>query len=154
MAVPRGTRFEVEHDQVFAEGAAIVGPVSADMEYVSNEDKARGKQPKQRIDEQTGLLQWKVTVSDPSADKDREKSISLTMLSRVQPVPPETAIAGFDFRPVHFEGLTIEPRVMGEKFKYLGWVFRATGMRAPTGAAKSYSKPLPAAPSVTDKSAA
>ena len=49
MAVPRGTRFEVEHDQVFAEGAAIVGPVGADMEYVSNEDKARGKQPKQRM---------------------------------------------------------------------------------------------------------
>jgi hypothetical protein len=116
MAVPRGTRFEVEHDQVFAEGAAIVGPVSADMEYISNEDKARGKQPKQRIDEQSGLLQWKVTVSDPSAEKDREKSISLTMLARVQPVPPETAIAGFDFRPVYFEGLTIEPRVMGEKF--------------------------------------
>jgi hypothetical protein len=102
MAIPRGTRFEVEHDQVFAEGAAIVGPVSADMEYVSNEDKARGKQPKQRIDEQSGLLQWKVTVSDPSAEKDREKSISLTMLARVQPVPPETAIAGFDFRPVYF----------------------------------------------------
>lgn len=154
MAVQRGTRFEVEHDQVFAEGAAIVGPVSADMEYVSNEDKARGKQPKQRLDEQSGLLQWKVTVSDPSAEKDREKSISLTMLSRVQPVPPETAIAGFDFRPVHFEGLTIEPRVMGEKFKYLGWVFRATGMRAPNGAAaKGYSKPPPA-PSVADKSAA
>jgi hypothetical protein len=153
MAVPRGTRFEVEHDQVFAEGAAIVGPVSADMEYVSNEDKARGKQPKQRVDEQSGLLQWKVTVSDPSADKDREKSISLTMLARVQPVPPETAIAGFDFRPVHFEGLTIEPRVMGEKFKYLGWVFRATGMRAPNRAAKSYSKPPPA-PSVAEKSAA
>ena len=153
MAVPRGTRFEVEHDQVFAEGAAIVGPVSADMEYVSNEDKARGKQPKQRIDEQSGLLQWKVTVSDPSAEKDREKSISLTMLARVQPVPPETAIAGFDFRPVYFEGLTIEPRVMGEKFKYLGWVFRATGMRAPNGATKGHGKPLPAPP-VADKSAA
>lgn len=61
MAVPRGTRFEVEHDQVFPEGAAIVGPVSADMEYVSNEDKARGRHPKERIDEHTGLLQWKVT---------------------------------------------------------------------------------------------
>ena len=150
MAVPRGTRFEVEHDQVFAEGAAIVGPVSADMEYVSNEDKARGKQPKQRIDEQSGLLQWKVTVSDPSAEKDREKSISLTMLARVQPVPPETAIAGFDFRPVYFEGLTIEPRVMGEKFKYLGWVYRATGMRAPNTTANPHGKPSSAA----DKSAA
>jgi len=153
MAVARGTRFEIEHDQVFPEGVAVVGPVSADMEYVSNEDKARGKQPKQRIDETTGLPQWKVTVSDPSADKDRDKSINMTMLGKVQPVPPETAIAGFDFRPVYFEGLTIEPRVMGEKFKYLGWVFRAMGMRAPNGAAKGHSKPpvsLPAA----DKSAA
>ena len=75
------------------------------------------------------------------------------MLARVQPEPPETAIAGFDFRPVYFEGLTIEPRVMGEKFKYLGWVFRATGMRSPNGSAKGYSKPLPAHP-VADKSAA
>ena len=44
----------------------------------------------------------------------------MTILAKVQPVQPETAIAGFDFRPVYFEGLTIEPRVMGEKFKYLG----------------------------------
>jgi hypothetical protein len=153
MAVPRGTRFEVEHDQVFPEGAAIVGPVSADMEYISTEDRARGKQPKQRIDEITGLLQWKVTVSDPSADKDRDKSISMIMLARVQPVPPETAIAGFDFRPVHFEGLTIEPRVMGEKFKYLGWVFRAIGMRAPHETGKGHSKSSPT-PSAADKSAA
>ena len=57
------------------------------MEYVSNEDRARGKQPKQRIDEATGLLQWKVTVSDPSADKDRDKSISVIMLDKGQPVP-------------------------------------------------------------------
>jgi hypothetical protein len=53
MAVPRGTRFEVERDQVFPEGVAVVGPVSADMAYVSHEDRARGKQPKQRIDEAT-----------------------------------------------------------------------------------------------------
>ena len=45
MAVPRGTRFEVEHDQVFPERVAVVGPVSADMEYISNEDRARGSSP-------------------------------------------------------------------------------------------------------------
>lgn len=78
MAVPRGTRFEVEHDHVFPE---------------------------------------KVTVSDPSVDKDRDKSIIVIMLGTVQPVPPETAIGG------------------------LGWVFRATGMRAPSGAVKGHSKP-------------
>ena len=154
MAVPRGTRFAVEHDQVFPEGAAVVGPVSADMEYVSNEDKARGKQPKQRMDEATGLLQWKVTVSDPSAEKDRDKSVTVTLLSKVQPVPPETAIAGFDFRPVYFEGLSVEPRVMGEKFKYQGWVFRATGMRNPSATAKPQSKPSATPSAAADKSAA
>lgn len=153
MAVPRGTRFTVEHDQVFPEGAAVVGSVSPDMEYVSNEDRARGKQPKQRMDEATGLAQWKVTVSDPSAEKDRDKSITVTMLAKVQPVPPETAIAGFDFRPVYFEGLSVEPRVMGEKFKYQGWVFRATGMRSPNAQPKPQSKPS-VAPPAADKSAA
>jgi hypothetical protein len=56
MAVPRGTRFEVEHDQVFVDGAAVVGPVSADLEYVSNEDRARGKQPKRGLMATVGEL--------------------------------------------------------------------------------------------------
>lgn len=137
MAVQRGTRFEIEHDAVFPEGAAIVGPVTPDMEYVSNEDKARGKQPKQKIDEQSGLLQWKVTVTDPSAEKDRDKSVTVTLLDKVQPVPPPAAMQGFDFRPVVFDGLTVEPRVMGEKFKYQGWAMRATGMREPKAAGGS-----------------
>lgn len=136
MAVPRGIRFEVEHDTVFPHGAAVVGPVTPDMEYVSMEDKARGKQPQQRKDEATGLPQWKVTVTDPSADKDRDKSVTVVVLDRVQPVPPPAAVSGFDLRPVYFEGLMVEPRVMGEKFKYQGWVLRATGMRAPTGVTK------------------
>ncbi|MBP2474046.1 hypothetical protein JOF53_002918 [Crossiella equi] len=139
MAVPRGLRFGVEHEAVFPDGAAVVGPVAPDMEYVSNEDKARGRQAKQRIDEATGLPMWKVTVSDPSAEKERDRSVTVTLLDKVQPVPPPVAVAGFDFRPVVFEGLTIEARVMGDKFKYQGWVFRAAGMRAPgvAGGAKS-----------------
>lgn len=141
MAVQRGMRFEIEHDAVFPEGAAIVGPVTPDMEYVSNEDKARGKQPKQKIDEQTGLPQWKVTVTDPSAEKDRDKSVTVTLLDRVQPVPPPAVMQGFDFRPVFFEGLTVEPRVMGEKFKYQGWALRATAMREPKGATTNRTAP-------------
>ena len=134
MAVPWGVRFEMAHDAVFPQGAAIVGQVVPDMEYLSSEDKARGRQPKQKIDDVTGLPQWKVTVSDPSAEKDRDKSVAVTLLGKVQPVPPPAAVAGLDLRPVVFEGLTGEPRVMGERFKYLGWVFRATGMEAPAGA--------------------
>ncbi|CAM3926522.1 hypothetical protein KIPE111705_31855 [Kibdelosporangium persicum] len=151
MAVPRGTRFAIEHDTVFPDGAAVVGPVAPDMEYVSNEDKARGKQPKQKVDEVTGLPQWKVTVSDPSAEKDRDKSVSVVLLAKVQPVPPPAAVAGFDLRPVVFEGLMVEPRVMGEKFKYQGWVLRATGMRDPKKS--SSGKPAGQAPSEQNKAA-
>ncbi|ASO17956.1 hypothetical protein FHR81_005445 [Actinoalloteichus hoggarensis] len=139
MAVPRGTRFEIEHEAVFPEGAAIVGPVSPDMEYVSQEDKARGRQPKQKVDEATGLLLWKVTVTDPSAVKDRDKSATVVILDPVQPVAPPAAMEGFDFRPVVFEGLTVEPRVQGEKFKYQGWVLRARAMRQPGVAGGSKS---------------
>jgi hypothetical protein len=71
-------------------------------------------------------------VTDPSAEKDRDKSATVTLLDRVQPVPPPAAMQGFDFRPVVFEGLMVEPRVMGEKFKYQGWVLRAIGMREPS----------------------
>jgi len=120
MAVPRGTRFDIDHDAVFPAGAAIVGPVTPDMEYVSNEDKARGKQPKQKIDEQTGLPQWKVTVTDPSAEKDRDKSATVTLLDRVQPVPPPAAMQGFDFRPVVFEGLTVEGPGHGREVQVSG----------------------------------
>jgi hypothetical protein len=139
MAVPRGTRFEVDHEVVFPDGAAVVGQVDPDMEYVSSEDKARGKQPRQKVDEQTGLLQWKVTVTDPSAERDRDKSATVTLLSEVQPVPPPAAVAGFDFRPVVFDGLTVEARVMGEKFKYQGWTLRASTMCEPKGASESKS---------------
>ncbi|WP_020670419.1 hypothetical protein [Amycolatopsis nigrescens] len=154
MAVPRGTRFEVEHEAVFPDGAAVVGTVTPDMEYVSNEDKARGKQPKQKIDEQTGLLQWKVTVTDPSAEKDRDKSATVTLLCKVQPVPPPAAMAGFDFRPVVFEGLTVEARVMGEKFKYQGWVLRASDMREPKNLAPSKTASKPAGGQSEQKTAA
>lgn len=158
MAIPRGTRFEIEHDDVFPDGAAVVGPVAPDMEYMSNEDKARGKQPKQKVDERTGLPQWKVTVTDPSAEKERDRSVVVTVLDKVQPVPPPAAMEGFDFRPVLFEGLTAEPRVMGEKFRYQGWVFRATGMRDPKssgGASKpAQSKPAAGQGATEQKSAA
>lgn len=66
MAVPYGTRFEATFDQVFPQGALMVGEVAPDMEYMSAEDKGRGRQAKQRVDERTGKRQWKVVVTDPS----------------------------------------------------------------------------------------
>ena len=83
MAVSYGTRFEASFDQVFPMGALMVGEVSPDMEYMSNEDKASGKQAKQKIDERTGKRQWKVVVTDPSAEKERDASVTITVLADV-----------------------------------------------------------------------
>ncbi len=133
MAIPYGTRFAASFDQVFPMGALMVGEVAPDMEYLSQEDKARGKQPKQRVDEKTGKRQWKVMVTDPSAEKERDASVTVVVTADHQPVPPSSVqvMPGMEVRPVAFEGLTVEPRVMGEKFKYQGFTIRAAGIASP-----------------------
>ncbi|MEU4800731.1 hypothetical protein [Actinosynnema sp. NPDC023587] len=137
MAVPYGTRFEAAFDQVFPMGALMVGEVAPDMEYMSAEDKGRGRQAKQRVDERTGKRQWKVVVTDPSAEKERDASVTVVVLSDVQPVPPQAVqvMPGVEVRPVAFEGLTVEPRVMGDRYKYQGFTIRATGIASPQSAA-------------------
>lgn len=133
MAIERGTRFSVDFDQVFPQGALMQGEIAPDMEYVSNEDAARGKRANQRKDEQTGLLQWKALVSDPSAAKERDASVTVVLLAEVQPVPPEAVevVPGMKVRPVEFTDVTVEPRVMGDKFKYQGYTVRAKDVTAP-----------------------
>ncbi|GAA0254732.1 hypothetical protein GCM10010492_64420 [Saccharothrix mutabilis subsp. mutabilis] len=147
MAVPYGTRFAASFDQVFPMGALMVGEVAPDMEYLSAEDRGRGKQAKQRVDERTGKRQWKVVVTDPSAEKERDASVTVTILADVQPVPPQSVqvMPGVEVRPVSFEGLTVEPRVMGDKFRYQGFTIRATGIASPqVGGAPKRSGEKPA----------
>jgi hypothetical protein len=130
MAVPYGKRFPIEFDEVFPEGAYVVGEVTAVTEYQSQEDKARNRPVRPRIDEATGLPIFKVTITDPSAEKDRDKSVTVESVSRVQPVPPP-AVSGLPFRPVVLEGLTVQPRAdVSGQAKWITWVIRATGMRA------------------------
>ncbi|GAA3880260.1 hypothetical protein GCM10022243_51070 [Saccharothrix violaceirubra] len=137
MAVPYGTRFAAAFDQVFPMGALMVGEVAPDMEYLSAEDKARGKHAKQRVDERTGKRQWKVVVTDPSAEKERDASVTVTLLADVQPVPPDSVqvMPGIEVRPIAFDGLTVEPRVMGDRYKYQGFAIRATALVSPPGSA-------------------
>ena len=106
--------------------------VTAVTEYQSQEDKARNRPVRPRIAEATGLPIFKVTIADPSAEKDRDKSVTVEITSQVQPVPPAAA-NGLPFRPVALEGLTVQPRdeVSGQA-KWITWVVRATGMRAVT----------------------
>ncbi len=140
MPVQYGERFGIEFDRVFQDGAVILGTVEAVMEFQSREDRAKGRPVRYRVDERTGLRLFKVTVSDPSAARDADKSVQVFITAEVQPVPPEgTEVApGIVVRPVVFEGMTVEPRVEGTgEFKRLGYVLRATGMRAPS------TKPTP-----------
>src|SRR5262245_38372571 len=129
MAVPFAMRFTVDFDVVFPLGAYIVGEVVPVTEYQSKEDKARDRPVRPRIDEATGLPLFRVTIADPSAEKDRDKSITVEIASKVQPVPPAAA-NGLPFRPVVLEGLTVQPRAESSgQAKWLTWVVRAAGLR-------------------------
>ena len=130
MAVPYGKRFPMDFDELFPQGAYVVGEVTAVTEYQSQEDKARNRPVRPRIDEASGLPIFKVTIADPSAEKDRDKSITVEIAAKVQPVPPAT-VNGLPFRPVVLESLTVQPRAeTSGQAKWITWVVRATGMRA------------------------
>lgn len=125
--IERGTRFAVPFEVAFPHGLVQVGEVAPDNEY--QED--RSKPARQKRDEATGKLQWKVTVTDPDEKKAKRASFELVFLADVQPVPDAPELApGLGMRAIQLDGLTAEPRVMGQgEFKYLGYVFRAEGYR-------------------------
>jgi hypothetical protein len=130
MAIDRGIRFSINHEDAFPQGLVMVGEVSPDNEYQSREDKAQGRPVRQRIDETTGKRQWKFTATDLGETKAKRASFEITLLADVQPVPT-TAEVMPGMRPVELEGLTAEPKVTGQgEFKYLSYVFRATGFKA------------------------
>lgn len=97
MAIPGGYRFPVPFDDVFPEGAFVLG-VEQTFDYDKNGNKTPAK------DTVSGKLVWSVQVTDPSA-KGKNTGVVVKIAADVQPVPPET-VAGLPFRPVVFDGLT------------------------------------------------
>jgi hypothetical protein len=129
MAVPYGMRFEIPFDAMFPQGAYLMGDIQPLTEYQSQEDKARNRPVRPRIDEQTGKRLYRATIADPSAEKERDKSIAIEIAADVQPVPPAAA-GNLPFRPVVLEGLTVQPRAeTSGQAKWITWVVRATGLR-------------------------
>jgi hypothetical protein len=119
-------RFEIPFDAMFPQGAYLMGDIQPLTEYQSQEDKARNRPVRPRIDEQTGRRLYRATIAHLSAEKERDKSIA----ADVQPVPPE-AVGNLPFRPVVLEGLTVQPRAeTSGQAKWITWVVRATGLRA------------------------
>jgi hypothetical protein len=142
MAVPYDTCFPADFDQVFPQGAYIIGEVVPVTECQSREDKARNRPIRPRVDEATGLPLFPVTSADPSVEKDRDKSITVETAAKQQPVPL-AAVANLPFRLVIPEGPTVQPRAeTSGQAKWITWVIRATGLRAvdapkPSSSAKS-----------------
>jgi hypothetical protein len=134
MAAPKNLRLIADFDEWFPQGLFLVGEITAVMEYQSQEDRARNRPVRPRIDEATGLPLYRGTFADPAADKDREKSVTVEFACAHQPVPPES-VAGVPFRPVVLEGMTVAPRAeTSGQAKWITWTIRATGMTAPGGA--------------------
>ena len=148
MGAPKFARFAVDFDEWFPQGLYLVGEITPVTEYQSQEDKARNRPIRPRVDEVTGRPLFRGTFADPSAEKDREKSVTVEFACAHQPVPPE-AVAGLPFRPVVLEGMTVAPRAEASgQAKWITWVIRATGMTAPA-AATITNPPAPAGKSVT-----
>jgi hypothetical protein len=132
MGAPKYARFAVDFDEWFPQGLYLVGEITPMTEYQSHEDKARNRPIRPRVDEVTGRPLFRGTFADPSAEKDREKSVTVEFACAHQPVPP-AAVAGLPFRPVVLEGMTVAPRAeTSGQAKWLTWTIRATGMTAPS----------------------
>ena len=137
MAAPKNLRLRAEFDEWFPQGLFLVGEIAAVMEYQSQEDRARNRPVRPRIDEASGLPLFRGTFADPGAEKERDKSVMVEFACAHQPVPPE-AVAGLPFRPVVLEEMTVAPRAeVSGQAKWITWTIRATGMRAPGTASAS-----------------
>lgn len=135
MGAPKNMRLTADFEEWFPQGLYLVGDIVPVTEYQSQEDRARNRPVRPRIDEATGLPLFRGTFADPSAEKDREKSVTVEFAAKAQPVPP-AAVAGMPFRPVVLEGMTVQPRAEASgQAKWITWVIRAAGMNAPAGVA-------------------
>ncbi|WP_031158429.1 hypothetical protein [Streptosporangium roseum] len=120
----------VSFDQVFPHGCYIVGEV----EQVKDFDASSKGRTVYAKDKTTGEPVWQVAVmdADPTV-KAGQKTVSVKILSTVQPVPP-APLPGLPFVPVEFDAMTVTPYV-GQNTGRLAWSIRARAMRAPRTAA-------------------
>lgn len=132
MGLPRNYRFPVPFEDAFPAGVLAVSEVEAATERQSQEDRQRGRTPRQRRDESSGSPLWQVTVTDPAAQRSREAAITVEIVAEDEPVLPEVAAGvGVPVREVEFTELTAEPRLGGQgEFRYQTYVYRAGGLRA------------------------
>lgn len=140
MAIKKGYRFPVEFAEAFPRGLVLLGEIGPDTQYESDPNKPKV----QKVDldkngEGSGLRQWKATVTDPDEDKAKRASFEIIFVSSHQPIPVgDELVPNTGMRMVELEGLTAEPKVMGQgEFKYQGYTYRATGIKGDTNTPKA-----------------
>jgi hypothetical protein len=106
MAAPKHVRLRADFHEWFPQGFVPGGEITAVMECQSQEDRARNRPVRPRIDDATGLPLYRGTFADPAAEKEREKPFPVEFTCPHQPVPPE-AIAGLPFRLVVLEDMMV-----------------------------------------------
>jgi hypothetical protein len=133
----KGFRFPVAFDEAFPMGLVLVGEIAPLTEY--NSDRNAPQVQKIDMDRDgngTGLRLWKATVTDPSETNAKRASFQLTFVSAVQPVPVTSEVLP-GMRQIELEGVTAMPKLMGQgEFKYVGFDFRATGIKGDTSGRK------------------
>jgi hypothetical protein len=122
MAIPGGYRFAVPFDDVFPEGAFVLG-----VEQAFDWDRNGNKTPAK--DNVTGQLVWNVQVTAPST-KGKNTGLVAMIASAVKSVPPET-VSDLPFRPVVFEGQTATAYEQNGRVQFN---LRVKKMRPPRGA--------------------
>lgn len=151
MAIAR--KLKLSHDDVFPNGAFIVSEVTPvfDFERSTRDNKV------QQVDPDTGLLLWQIDVldADPEATK-KNRTVTIKLLAKVQPVPPAPEGAE-TFARVVFEDLVATPWIDSSRCKppesnkshrcgaQAAWSFKARGMAAPGKPSASPSVPTKAA---------
>ncbi|MEV0461430.1 hypothetical protein AB0I30_07290 [Nocardia tengchongensis] len=144
-------RFPVPFLEAYPKKLIASGQPEPDNEYNANRNAA----PRQRVDEVTGLRQWKLTCMDPSETNPKRSAVQVIFLADVAPIPAGVEIGdGVHF--IELEGLTLQPKVSGQgEFKSLGWTVRATGIKGDTSGAKLPPVEAPASrPARSDKAVA
>ncbi|MFI7538731.1 plasmid replication, integration and excision activator [Streptosporangium sp. NPDC049376] len=117
---------DIGFDQVFPHGCYLVGEV----QQVKDFDASTNGRTVYAKDKTTGLPVWQVSVVDADPDaKASQKSVTVKILTDVQPVPPPP-LPGLPFTPVEFDGMTVTPYV-GQDTGRLAYSLRARAMRAP-----------------------
>lgn len=136
-------RFEVPFRTPFPNGLVLIGAIVRNTEYKQGVPEENRRQ---RVDEVTGLKEWKAKVTDPDEPNAKRASFELLFLADVQPVPAtDEIVPGTGMRMIELEGLTAEPKVMGQgEYKYLGYQYRATGIVGDTSGAKLPPMDVPA----------